>query len=416
MSPVSVAQLLDSADLALPDTTKFREYDYKVGFQPEAIARPSIGYAQDNYGRGLYGGAGIMLSDLLGNNRLVIAGQLNGRFSEAFFYAGYTNLASRLQYTTGVAQTPIFIPTNAYAVPYSPTQDIYFYEISRLILRQAFAVAMRPSNRFTRWEIGANVNLLARSTAYLRQGVDYATGYATEFITDSIINYPSLNYVAPYVAYVSDNTLFGYTGPIAGRRYRLQVEPAVGGLRWIEYSADYRRYTPILFNFLTVAWRAQTSISVGHDEAQFPKYIGRADFVRGYDREQFISSLCGGFVNTEAACSATELLGSRFALANIELRFPLIRRFDLGVIPISLPPVDGLFFYDAGIAWTSGQDISLKRPANYDQDLHRYLLRSYGMGIRLNLFGFALLRWDYAIPLDRPSRKGYWVWTLGPSF
>jgi hypothetical protein len=44
-------------------------------------------------------------------------------------------------------------------------------------------------------------------------------------------------------------------------------------------------------------------------------------------------------------------------------------------------------------------------------------VRSYGAGIRLNLFGFALLRWDYAIALDRPGgKKGYWTWTLGPSF
>jgi outer membrane protein assembly factor BamA len=148
----------------------------------------------------------------------------------------------------------------------------------------------------------------------------------------------------------------------------------------------------------------------------FPKYIGRPDFVRGYDREQFLSQFCGGLVNDSSACSATELLGSRVAFANAELRFPLVRRFDLGLLPISLPPVDGLFFFDAGLAWQKGQSVSLSRPANYDEDRNRYVLRSYGAGIRLNLFGFALVRWDYAIPLDRPGRKGYWMWTLGQSF
>jgi len=44
-------------------------------------------------------------------------------------------------------------------------------------------------------------------------------------------------------------------------------------------------------------------------------------------------------------------------------------------------------------------------------------VHSYGVGIRMNLFGFALLRWDYSIALDRPDgKKGYWSWTLGPSF
>ena len=87
-----------------------------------------------------------------------------------------------------------------------------------------------------------------------------------------------------------------------------------------------------------------------------------------------------------------------------------------GLLPISLPPVDGLFFYDAGLAWSNGQSVSFRRPDGYDQDRQRFVLRSYGAGIRLNLFGFALVRWDYAIPLDRPSKKGYWMWTLGQSF
>jgi hypothetical protein len=75
--------------------------------------------------------------------------------------------------------------------------------------------------------------------------------------------------------------------------------------------------------------------------------------------------------------------------------------------------VDGLSF-DAGGG--VGTVCHLSQPDNYDEDRNRYLLRSYGMGIRLNLFGFALIRWDYSIPLDRPNRKGYWMWTLGQSF
>ena len=84
---------------------------------------------------------------------------------------------------------------------------------------------------------------------------------------------------------------------------------------------------------------------------------------------------------------------------------------------ISLPPVDGLFFYDVGLAWSSGQKVSFDYSSARDITTTRTPLRSYGAGIRLNLFGFALLRWDYAIALDRPNgKKGYWSWTLGPSF
>ena len=418
-APISVAQILDSASLALPDTTKFRTYDYKPGLQPEYISRPSIGYAQDNFGRGIFGGTAIVLGDMLGNNRLALAGQVNGRLSEAYFYGAYTNLASRLQYTTGISQTPYFFLNGFSEQPYGDgsNRTIQTLEIARFMFRQGFAIAMRPSNRFTRFEYGINANSVSRSVAFVKRGLDYSLGYATDFITDSVSNLGSLTYVSPYAAYVSDNTLFGYTGPISGRRFRFQVEPSIGGLRWTEYAADYRRYVPILFNFLTFAVRGQSSLAIGKDEAAVSrKYIGRPDFVRGYDREQFLSQACGGLVNDTSACSATELLGTRVAFANIEMRFPLVRRFDLGLLPISLPPVDGLVFYDAGVAWSAGQSVSFRRPDGYNQDQQRYPLRSYGAGIRLNLFGFALVRWDYAIPLDRPEKKGYWMWTLGQSF
>ena len=83
---------------------------------------------------------------------------------------------------------------------------------------------------------------------------------------------------------------------------------------------------------------------------------------------------------------------------------------------MQLPPVDGAVFYDAGMAWSSGQSTSLTRPASIDANTQRALLRSYGYSIRLNLFNFALLRWDDAIPLDGPGQKGFWQWSLGTSY
>jgi len=158
---------------------------------------------------------------------------------------------------------------------------------------------------------------------------------------------------------------------------------------------------------------------VGRDEEVLEKYIGRPEFVRGYDREEYGRSCIPGTAASpeqRRGCSAIEFLGSRVAFANAELRFPLVRRFDLGLLPISLPPVDGLVFYDVGLAWSSGQKVVSRSNPDADVTTTRAPLRSWGVGIRLNLFGFALLRWDYSIPLDRPGGKGYWTWTLGPSF
>jgi outer membrane protein assembly factor BamA len=242
-------------------------------------------------------------------------------------------------------------------------------------------------------------------------------GYTNGFQIEDVKNASSLNYVEPFVAYVSDNTLSGYTGPIMGRRYRFEVQPSIGSYRWVEYLADYRRYQPIIFNFITVAVRGMSSLSVGRDETVFPKYIGYPQFVRGYDREEVFTNGCGGLLGGGGRnCRATELLGSRVALANAELRFPLIRRFELGLLPIALPPLDGLLFYDAGVAWSRGQSVEFDRERAGDDPTKRVPVTSYGAGLRLNLFGFAVVRWDYAIPISRPERKGFWSWSIGPSF
>jgi outer membrane protein assembly factor BamA len=167
---------------------------------------------------------------------------------------------------------------------------------------------------------------------------------------------------------------------------------------------------------LTLATRFLTSASVGRDEEAFPKYIGRPEFVRGYDNANFSGIECTQIITGTSSCNTAQLVGSRVAVANVELRFPLIRRFDLGSLPIGLPPVEGAIFYDTGLAWNAGQSVSLTKPANYDLNLMRYPFRSFGVGLKVNLFGIAILKWDYAKPLDSPSNKWNWTFSLGPSF
>jgi outer membrane protein assembly factor BamA len=157
-------------------------------------------------------------------------------------------------------------------------------------------------------------------------------------------------------------------------------------------------------------------MAIGRDEGAFPKYVGRPEFVRGYDNANFYGFECTAYIGGSSTCNTAQLVGSRVAVANAELRFPLIRRFDLGSLPIGLPPVEGLIFYDAGLAWNKGQTVSWSKPDSYDFTLQRYPLRSYGVGLRVNLFNIAILKWDYAKPLDIPGRHPNWTFSLGPSF
>jgi Tol biopolymer transport system component len=413
---ISVAALLDSAAFALPDQATFTDKQYRPTLHPEYVQRPNLSYAQDNFGRGVFGGTTIVLADMLGNHQLALAAAVNGRIDEAQVFVGFQSLANRFQYATGFQQQPIFFTQDVQQQSLGNSQYIYSVQLSRYIIREGFFNGSYPLNRFARVELGMSLNSIERSTEYLSQGIDRLTNYSTGYYVDSIADRSTLAYVTPHVAYVFDNTLMGYTGPIYGKRMRFEIGPTLGGANWMHYAADYRRYDPIFFNFLTVATRLQADISAGKDEMEFPKYIGRPYYVRGYDRENYSSSSCGTLSSNPSACAATQLLGSRVAFGNMELRFPLLRGAYFGLLPFQIPSVEGLLFVDAGAAWRSGQSLSLTRPDNYDFTTQRYFLSSHGFGIRLNLFNIAIIRWDYSIPHDAASRKGYWVWTLGSSY
>jgi hypothetical protein len=413
---ISIAQLLDSAAFGLPDTSEFVVRDYHVRFQPDYVARPSFGYAPDNVGRNLFGGTTVILSDVLGNHRLAFAAEVNGRLNETRLFAGYTNVSRRWQYSTGISQAPYFFLSSDQIVPgTSPNSATEFQEITTYSTRQLFGVSSYPLSRFTRVELGTALNNVGRQRWFIQR--DMVSGIpATPFRRDSTRRDPVLNYLDAHAAYVSDNTLLGRSGPVLGRRYRLQVAPVAGSLHWVEYTGDYRRYDPIVFNDVTFATRLYTSISVGRDEAKLPKYVARPDFVRGYDRSNSFYLTCpvvGANVNN---CGAVQLLGSRVAVFNAELRFPVVRYLEVGFLPFSLPPLDGVAFFDAGVAWSAGQSVYGAKPENYDVAVHRFPLKSYGVGLRLNLFDYAMLRFDYAIPLDQADRKGFWTWSLAPSF
>ena len=415
---VSVDDMLDSADLALPDPTRFRDAKYKVSYEADYVARPSIGYAQDNFGRGLFGGTTVVLSDLLGNNRLAFTAQVNGRLQDAIVYAGYTNLGGKLQYNTAISQYPYFFFNGqdiqqVSAGIYQETQSL-----ARFVLRDVAFTSLLPRNRFKRFELGIGLQNIGRSVLDVARQFN-SFGESTQFQIVNEQNLGSLTFLQPKAAFVSDNTLNGYTAPLMGRRMRFAYEPTFGSRSWHEFLADYRRYDPILFNFVTIATRVTSVVRAGKDQSFFPNYIGNPNglmWLRGYDRVNALDFGCQPTIGASSGCSNTELLGSKAVVASAELRIPLVRRFELGVLPVQLPPVDGAIFYDAGMAFSGGQTASLSRPTNYDANTQRFLLRSYGYSIRLNLFNFALLRWDYAIPLDRPERKGFWQWSLGTSY
>jgi Tol biopolymer transport system component len=410
--PPSVASLNADPLFGLPDTTRFKERPYHASFHPDYIADPGIGYTP-NYGT-FSGGTAFVFSDLLGNHQLAVSGNVYGRLSDASVFVGYANLSHRLQYTTGVSQDPVYVPLNYGAQPVNSQVTRYESQYLRYVVRDLFLVGQYPFSRFSRFETGAQFNSISENIVSVFQ--DCANGgYCTDVQFKNDTSLATINYITPTAAFVSDNTLFGNTGPVMGRRMRFQISQSLGRLNFTDYLADYRRYDPIIFNTLTFATRFLGSMSVGRDEGFFPKYIGRPDFVRGYDRANFNYFDCTSIIGSQSTCNNQQLAGSRVAVFNEELRFPIIRRFDVGS-SFGLPPVDGLIFYDAGLAWSKGITPHIgNAPEGFDPNKDRYPLTSWGAGLRVNLFNLAILRWDYARPLVG-GRKPNWTFSLGASY
>ncbi len=419
-APLSVAALLDSATLALPDTTAFGIHPYKVRFTPDYVSRPTIGYERDNFGRGIFGGTAIELSDILGNQTLIFSGAVNGRISEAQVLAAYVNAGHRWNYDVGFQQQPLFYyGSSSYSQGTGPGgSDILTEQVQRLVLRQVFADTYYPLNRFRRVEFGLRYTNVGLATLNLQTAIDPTTGTILGY-NDSTSSGGSLNLVQPSVALVYDNSLFGYTSPFFGQRYRLEVSPVFGDWRYTQVLADYRRYDLIKFPF-TFASRFLTLDRFGRDGDQFPVFLGSTDLVRGYTFGSYDATMCtASRANIPSATGCPELdqlIGSRIAVFSAEFRFQLVRNLTLGFLPVGFPPIEGALWYDAGIAWNSNSTVRWSRAADADPNAVRVPLTSYGFGLRVNVFGIAIVRVDYAIPNQRPGHGGYWMLSLGPPF
>jgi hypothetical protein len=417
-APLSVAALLDSATLSLPDTLDFTLRSYRTRFTADYVSRPTIGYQRDNFGRGIFGGTAIQLSDILGNQLLIFSGAVNGRLSEAQVFGAYANLKRRWNWAVGAAQEPLFFYRGStYSEDTLQSGDrvrIISQQLQRLVIRQVFAETYYPFNRFRRLELGARFVNVSRASLNFR--TFYTEGFVPFAFDEEYTNEGSLNYIQPSVALVKDNSLFGYTSPFFGSRWRFEVAPAFGSWRFTQLLGDYRRYDMIKFPF-SFATRLLAVGRFGRDGNQFPVFLGSPDLVRGYTYGSFRNEECSAVTGpSSTGCpELDQLIGSRVAAFNAEFRFPLIRNLTLGFLPLGFPPIEGALWYDAGLAWNGGSDLRFSRGTS-DLALTRAPVTSYGAGLRANLFGFAILRLDYAVPRQRPEKGGYWILSLGPPF
>jgi outer membrane protein assembly factor BamA len=147
------------------------------------------------------------------------------------------------------------------------------------------------------------------------------------------------------------------------------------------------------------------------DERLVPVFLGYQTLVRGYSSTSFDLRSCPSIIRQASDCPVPifkDLLGSRLLVANLEFRFPLFEGVGLDA-PAGLPRVELAPFFDAGVAWQGGD-----KPTFLGGD--RNVVTSYGLAVRLNLFGAAIVELDVVHPNDRPGNRWYTQWGFLPGF
>ncbi|HXV87138.1 MAG TPA: BamA/TamA family outer membrane protein, partial [Gemmatimonadales bacterium] len=369
------------------------------------VSDPYLTFGSDRFGTYIGGGASLYWSDMLGTHNVVTMLQVQGGLRDIAALAGYQNLERRLNWGFAVQQIPYVTGYYDYATDGISTIVEQTY-VRRQINRDATGFASFPFNRVRRMEFSAGY----RNVQFHQEVEQVVTTISGS--TRETIDLPSpagLHLGSASAALVYDNALFGWTGPIVGQRYRVEATPMFGSINFVNALADYRRYLMPARPF-TLAGRLMHYGrwgSGGDDSRLAPLFLGYPGLVRGYDLNSFTALECG----TTTGCPVfDQLIGSRMLVGNVELRFPPLGALGVGNNAFGIIPLDLVGFFDAGVAWTGTDKPSFLSGGT------RNIVTSAGVGLRMNLLGFAIVELDRVVPFDRPLKGAHWQFAFTQAF
>lgn len=308
---------------------------------------------------GSMGGAQIAISDVLGDRRYEILIYNNARTKSEFmnsfnFFIGRYSLGRRTNFGYGMYR-------------FSGERFNYyegFYDEKRV---GAFFVLQYPITHFNRFENVVNL-------AYSQKDWYDWRGVRKAWIVEN------------HFSYVYDNSIWGLSGPVDGSRFIVTlgyvVDVRYSNVSYYTVIADFRRYFRLRL-YLTYAVRVAGFVSEGKEAQRF--YIGGSWTLRGYP--------------------LFSIWGNHCFLFNQELRFPFITsvqlRFPRG--KVNLGGIQGALFVDAGDAWESG---------------FPGLRGSFGIGFRINIGGYLVLRYDIGRRTDfrKISKSTFYQFFFGWDF
>jgi Tol biopolymer transport system component len=356
----------------LDEEGQYKVNKYKLNFTPDII----YGNAGYDTFYGVTGSTIMAFSDLLGDHQIVFATNLLLDLKNSDYALQYYYLPNRMDFGIGGFHSARFVIVD----------DIYGGSLYRFRTYGAALQALYPFDRFRRVEFGLSWFSISRDN--LDQTSD-----------------PSQvrNVIVPSVSYTHDTSLWGLLNPIAGTRYRFDVygTPKIGanGLNFVNITGDYRHYMRLGRSY-SIGLRLAGGASFGKNPQKF--IVGGVEnwinhtFEGGYipleNAEDYIFLQTGlplrGY-NYNAA------FGSKYALFNFELRYPLLAFLQAGPLPLGLQSLGGVMFFDVGSAWNREREFVAFTKDEQGNTVTRDLLMGMGTGARIFFLAF-LVRFDVA--------------------
>ena len=377
LKPMEEAEIFDERS----GPNKNGEYkikNYKTKYTPDFV---HAGWGYDTF-FGFQGQSFFVFSDYLGNNQFYIATDLVNTIDQTNIQVFYFHNKRRTQLGFG-----IFHSKNLY----SYEDDSYFSD--RFYGFQG--VVRYPFSTFDRVELVTSQYFIDRQ-------------YYNYFSFQDVQSKRSTKVSVGELAYVTDNILWGITGPVNGRRAKLSLSSGInlfdaGDVQFTSAEFDYRKYYH-LKNTFSFAIRFSGGASFGKTPKLYflggtTNWIGsRTIDTKVYEIENLYFA---DVITPLRGVPYYELSGDRYGLFNAEFRFPLIDYFAMRFpLPLVLSRIQGSIFTDVGAAWYG--DNFKGGVSEFNTSRLNDIKVGFGTGMRLNL-GFLLLRYDVAWSTDLNS-------------
>jgi hypothetical protein len=388
--------------------------DYSPSLSLDYVAPPNVSVGTSNFGTFVGSGTALYWSDMLGNHSLVTAAELTtdgSSFLRDFSgLVGYENRTRRWDWSIIAGQSPFRSAGIGLSAGTFEGQPVVTETFQRYweIHREVTGAIRFPFNRASRLEFSSGFRNISFAADEEVRVFDRITGQQIGFEEAEPATPDPIRMGVLSAAFVHDQSVPGPTGPVRGRRFRLEASPTFGGFQQTTALVDFRQYAmPV--RPLTLAMRLLHFGRYG-GAAEDPRlrelFLGDDGLVRGYGVSSFDGSDCAGL--SLGNCPVIDqLLGSRIAIANFEARLPLFG--PLGIVAEGGLPVDAAAFFDVGSAWMTDE-----RPDWLGGDAPT--VSSHGVSLRANLFGMLTAQVNMVHPNDRPNRNWLWEFRLAQAF